>query len=154
MKMTLRLLVCLAVFCLSVLAQKPAEPAPPKPPLRPRTVTAAQANGIYRVDRNEFRILALGRNKLKVQFNGQYLTISKSINTGYAMGEAIFEGNIATFKPPDTERCEMTLIFLPKNKLKVMQDGMDVDCGFGHNVNATGTYRKIRSGKPKFEPPI
>jgi hypothetical protein len=114
------------VFCWPALAQNPVAPAPPQ---RPRIVTAAQANGVYRVDRNEFRILALGHNKLKVQFDGQYVTMSKSINMGYAMGEAIIEGNIATFKPPDTERCEMTLVFLPQNKLKVMQDGMDVDCG-------------------------
>ena len=66
--------------------------------------------------------------------------------------EAVIDGNIATFKPPDTERCEITLVFLP-GKLKVMQDGSDADCGFGHNVYATGTYEKIRGGKPKFEPP-
>src|SRR5947199_361320 len=66
---------------------------------------------------------------------------------------AIIDGNIATFKPEDSERCEITLVFLP-GKLKVMQDGSDVDCGFGHNVNATGTYTKIRGGKPKFEPPV
>ena len=68
------------------------------------------------------------------------------------MGEAIIDGNIATFKPPDTERCEITLVFLP-HKLKVMQEGSDAECGFGHNVYATGTYKKIRSGKPKFQPP-
>lgn len=151
---TFPLIACVAAYCLSTVAQNPTAPTAPKPPIRARIVTAAQANGVYRVDRNEFRILALGHNKLKVQFDGRYVTISKSINMGYAMGEAFIERNIATFKPPDTERCEMTLVFLPKNKLKVMQDGMDVDCGFGHNVNATGTYRKIRSGKPKFEPPI
>jgi len=33
------------------------------------------------------------------------------------MGEAIIDGNVATFKPPDTERCEITLVFLP-GKLK------------------------------------
>ncbi len=36
----------------------------------------------------------------------------------------------------------------------VARGGSDADCSFGHNVNATGTYKKIRSGKPKFEPPI
>ena len=44
----------------------------------------------------------------------------------------------------------ITLVFLA-NKLKVTQEGSDADCGFGHNVYATGTYRKIRSGKPKFD---
>jgi hypothetical protein len=92
-------------------------------------------------------------NKLKVQFDGVYTTRAKSINTGYAMGEASIDGNVATFKPPDSERCEITIVFL-HGKLKVTQDGTDFDCGFGHNVNAGGTYTKIRGGKPKFEPRI
>src|SRR5207253_9108307 len=123
------------------------------PPQNQKVVTAAQANGVYRYYDNEFRILALGHGKLKVQFDGIYHTMAKSVNMGYAGGEATIEGNIATFKPSDTERCEITLVFLA-GKLKVMQSGSDADCGFGHNVNATGTYKKIRSGKPKFESPI
>lgn len=123
----------------------------PKPPAK-AVVTAAQVNGVYRYYDNEFRILALGKGKLKVQFDGVYHTVSKSVNTGYASGEAIIDGNIASFKPEDGEPCEITLVFLP-NKLRVEQSGSDADCGFGHNVNATGVYRKIRGGKPKFEPP-
>ena len=113
-------------------------------------VTAAQANGIYRDQGSEFRILALGGNKLKVRFEGQYMTRAGYPNMGYAMGEATIDGNIASFVPPDTRLCEIVLVFL-KNKLKVMQSGSDSDCGFGHNVLATGTYRKVKSGKPKFE---
>ena len=37
-----------------------------------KVVTAAQANGVYRYYDSEFRILALGHNKLKVQFDGIY----------------------------------------------------------------------------------
>ena len=117
-----------------------------------KVVTAAQANGVYRYYDSEFRILALGHNKLKVQFDGIYHTIAKSVNMGYAMGEATIEGNVATFIPPDTQGCKITMTFLP-GKIVVKQDGSDADCGFGHNVNATGTYRKIRGGKPKFESP-
>ena len=146
------LVLCVVTSGLSSAAQGPPAPTPPKPPQKHQVVTAAQANGVYRYYKSEFRILALGQNKLKVQFDGIYMTVSKSPNMGYAMGEAIIDGNIATFKPADTERCEITLVFLP-NKLKVMQDGSDFDCGFGHNVYATGTYRKIRGGKPKFESP-
>lgn len=116
-----------------------------------QVVTAAQANGIYRDGNSEFRIVALGDHKLKVRFEGQYLTRSGYPNMGYAMGEAIIDGNIATFTPPATEGCEIMLIFL-KNKLKVMQTGSDGECGFGHNVMATGNYRKVKSGKPKLEP--
>src|SRR5437762_3141398 len=118
-----------------------------------KAVTAAQANGVYRYYDNEFRILALGHNKLKVQFDGVYHTIAKSVNMGYASGEATIDGNVATFKPDDTERCEITLVFLP-GKLRVEQSGSDAECGFGHNVNSTGVYKKTRSGKPKFENPF
>ena len=116
-------------------------------------MTAAQANGIYKYYDNEFRILALGHNKLKVQFSGVYHTLSKSVNMGEATGEATIEGNVATFIPEDTQGCKITLTFLP-GKLIVKQDGDDATCGFGHNVNAAGTYRKIRGGRPKFESPF
>lgn len=148
MKRIFLLIVCF-VFASPALAQH-THPPQPKPTGK-RIVTAAQVNGVYRLYKSEFRILALGKNKLKVQFDGIYPT-PKSFNMGYAGGEAVIDGNIATFKPLDYEQCEITLIFLP-NKLKVMQDGSDADCGFGHNVYATGTYKKIRGGKPKFETP-
>ena len=118
-----------------------------------RVVTAAQANGVYRYYDNEFRILALGHGKLKVQFDGIYHTLAKSVNMGSATGEATIEGNVATFVPEDTTGCKITMTFLP-GKLVVKQDGDDATCGFGHNVYSTGTYKKIRSGKPKFESPI
>ena len=114
-----------------------------------KVVTAAQANGVYKYYDNEFRILALGHNKLRVSFDGVYHTLSKSINMGEAEGEATIEGNVATFIPPDTQGCKITLTFLP-GKLVVKQEGDDATCGFGHNVYATGTYRKIKGGKPKF----
>ena|SRR5712692_10615508 len=152
MKKLFLIAICVEALGLSTLAQGPQAPTPPKPPPKHQIVTAAQANGVYRYYKSEFRILALGHNKLKVQFDGIYITLAKSPNMGCASGEATIEGNVATFKPPDTERCEITLVFLP-NKLKVTQEGSDADCGFGHNVYATGTYRKIKSGKPKFESP-
>lgn len=119
----------------------------------PRVVTATQANGVYRYYDNEIRILALGHNKLKIQFDGVYHTISKSVNTGYASGEATIQGNVATLILPHFGQCRITMVFLRRNRLKVTQDGSDAECGFGHNVYATGTYRKIRGGKPKFEEP-
>ena len=125
----------------------------PAPAQTSRVVTAAQANGVYRFYDNEFRILALGHGKLKVQFDGIYHTLAKSVNMGSATGEATIEGNVATFVPPDTQGCKITMTFLP-GKLLVKQDGDDATCGFGHNVYSTGAYKKIRSGKPKFEKPI
>lgn len=152
MKPALRLIVCIAAFALSVSAQEPRTPTVAKP-AKPRVVTAAQANGVYRSYDNEFRILALGKNKLKIQFDGIYHTLSKSVNTGYASGEASIEGDVAVFAPTDEPECRITIVFLQNNRLKVTQDGSDADCGFGHNVHATGTYRKVRWGRPKFDSP-
>lgn len=149
MKRTILLLLIVTVWGISAFAQ---DAKPPMPPGKQRIITAAQANGVYRYYQSEFRILALGNHKLKVQFDGIYMTISKSPNMGYAMGEAIIEGNVATFKPPDFEQCTINIVFLP-GKIKVTQEGSDFECGFGHNVYATGTYRKIRGGKPKFDAP-
>lgn len=137
------LALCLVAFVITTQAQKT------------KVVTAAQANGVYRYRSSEIRILALGHNKLKVQFDLTYeykSPMGPSANLGSASGEANIEGNVARFTPPDFQACKITLVFLPNNKLKVTQEGADSDCGFGHNVVATGMYRKIRSGKPKFEP--
>ena len=81
MKRTLLLIGCIIASGLSFSAHEPPRFTPAKPPQKRQVVTAAQANGVYRYYDNEFRILALGHNKLKVQFEGIYHTISKSVNT-------------------------------------------------------------------------
>jgi len=141
-------LVTLIAFVIASFVWAPATPAQ-----KLKVVTAAQANGVYSSYDNEIRILALGKNKLKVQFDGVYHTISKSVNTGYASGEATIEANVAVLELPEFGACKITIVFMRGNRLKVTQEGDSPDCGFGHNVRADGTYRKIRSGKPKFESP-
>jgi hypothetical protein len=136
--------ISLGLLAFSVRSQEPKSK---------RIVTAAQANGIYRSYDNELRILALGKNKLRVSFDGVYHTISKSVNTGNADGEATIEGNVAVLDLSEYGPCKITIVFLRNNRLKVTQEGDSPDCGFGHNVRADGTYRKIRGGKPKFESP-
>src|SRR5213080_1744696 len=126
MKKVLCLITFIVVSFTITFAQTPSQA---KPAQNSKVVTAAQANGVYRYYKSEFRILALGHNKLRVQFDGIYMTLAKSPNMGYAMGEATIDGNVATFKLPDFERCEITLVFLP-GKLKVTQAGSDADCGF------------------------
>src|SRR5205814_6041248 len=93
-------------------------------PPKQKVVTAAQTNGAYRYYDNEFRILALGHNKLKVQFDGIYHTLAKSVNIGSASGEATIEGNVATFIPEGTQGCKITITFRP-GKIVVEQDGDD-----------------------------
>lgn len=118
-----------------------------------RIVTAAEANGTYRSGRNEIKILALGHNKLRAQMHLTYEFKSQAgpmANVGEAFGEATIENDTAIFHPPDTQNCTITIKFLPGNKLRVSEDHT-INCGFGLNVSSEGTYRKIKSGKPKFD---
>lgn len=122
-------------------------------PQATRIVTGAEANGTYRSGRNEIKILALGHNKLRVQMHLTYEYKSQfgpMANVGEAFGEATIENDTATFLPPETENCTITVRFLRGNKLKVSEDHT-MNCGFGLNVSSEGTYTKIRSGKPKFD---
>jgi hypothetical protein len=119
-----------------------------------RSVTAEEATGTYRdaKSNSEIRILALGHGKLKVQLALIYEFQSGDgpmANLGDASGEATIENDIAVFVPEGFSACKITMTFLPNGKLKVEQ--MGEECGFGHNVRAEGTFRKISSQKPKFE---
>jgi len=113
-------------------------------------VTAAQVNGTWKNSRNELKILALGKNRLKVQFYGthEYRTAAgPGANTGELSGIATIEGTIATLKEPETpEGCRITMTF-KEGKMEVGQDG---ECGFGAGVSADGSYRRVSSRKPNF----
>ena len=115
-------------------------------------MTAAQVNGTWKYRANIFKIWALGQQKLKVEFEGiyEYKTPSGPMaNMGSGSGIARIEGDTAIFKPSELEldeECRITMRFT-KGKLVVEQQGI---CGFGLNVNASGTYRKVSRSKPKF----
>ena len=118
-----------------------------------KVVTAAQANGTYRSGSNEIKILALGHNKLRIQMSLTYeyrTPDGPMANVGESHGEATIENDVATFRPVDTEDCTITIKFLPRNRISVSEDHM-LNCGWGFNVSAGGTYRKVRAGKPKFD---
>src|SRR5215471_326038 len=117
-----------------------------------KSVTAAQVNGTWKTKNAEFKIWALGKQRLQVEFSGiyEYKTPQGPMaNEGEGNGIATIEGDTAIFKPEDAEEeCQITLKFTD-GKLVVTQTGI---CGFGHNVSAEGTYKKVSSKKPKFEP--
>jgi len=119
-----------------------------------RSVAAAEATGKYRdvEGSSEIRILALGHGKLKVQLALVYEFKSQAgpmANLGDASGEATIENDIAVFVPEEAGDCKITMTLLQNGKLKVEQKGEE--CGFGHNVRADGTFRKINNRKPKFD---
>jgi len=113
-------------------------------------VTAAQVNGTWKTKGGEFKIWAVGKQRLQVEFSGvyEYKTPNGPMaNEGEGSGIATIEGDTAIFKPEGAEEeCQITLKFTG-GKLIVAQTGI---CGFGHNVSAEGTYKKVSSRKPKF----
>lgn len=118
-------------------------------------VKAKRFTGTYRSRSGEFKIQALGVNRLHVQFNGTYeYKVNRELmaNTGTADGMTRLNGNVAMFVPPETQGCSIRLKFFG-NKLIVKQTGSDSDCGFGHNVVADGTYIKRSNRPPNFDQP-
>jgi hypothetical protein len=113
-------------------------------------VTAAQINGVWRTKNGEFKIWALGHQKLKVEFSGSYEYKSPQgpmANTGEGGGIADIDADTITFKPDGAEDgCAITMKY-KDGRLRVSQEGI---CGFGHNVTAAGDYRRVSSSKPKF----
>jgi hypothetical protein len=115
-----------------------------------KSVTAAQVNGTWKTKGGEFKIWALGQQRLQVEFSGVYeykTPEGPSANTGEGSGIATIQGDTAIFKPEGAEEeCQITLKFTG-GKLVVTQTSI---CGFGHNVSAAGTYKKVSAKKPKF----
>ena len=114
-------------------------------------VTAAQVNGTWKMKGGEFKIWALGQQRLQIEFSGTYEYKSPqgpTANEGQGSGIARIEDDTAIFKPEGAEdECKITLKFT-RGKLVVTQTGT---CGFGNNVSAEGTYKKVSSNKPKFD---
>lgn len=120
-----------------------------------KAVSGVEVTGTFQSSSgSEFKILALGKGKLRIAFSGVYLFKMSDggdmANVGEAAGEAEIAGDTATFKPEDTEECTITLKFLVGGKIKVAQKGTDAECGFGVNVSAAGLYKKVSNAKPKF----
>lgn len=116
-----------------------------------KSVTAAQVNGTWKTKYSEFKIWALGQQRLQIEFSGVYeykTPQGPSANEGEGSGIATMEGDTAIFKPEGAEEeCRIMLKFTG-GKLVVTQTGI---CGFGHNVSAEGTYKKVSAQKPKFD---
>jgi len=117
-----------------------------------KSVTAAQVNGTWKTKGAEFKIWALGKQRLQIEFSGVYeykTPQGPTANEGEGSGVATIEGDTAIFKPEGAEEeCQITLRFTG-GKLVVTQTGI---CGFGHNVTAAGTYKRLSAKKPKFDP--
>ena len=97
-----------------------------------KSVTAAQVNGTWKTKYGEFKIWALGKQRLQIDYSGVYeykTPQGPTANEGVGSGVATIEGDTAIFKPEGAEEeCQITLKFT-RDKLVVTQTGI---CGFGH----------------------
>ena len=128
-----------------------------------KSVPASEVNGTFQMDfkgkfkgsSNEIKILALGKGRLQIAMDLLYPYIVRgemSANMGQLDGEAKIEGDTAVYESTEFGQCRITIKFVQPGTIKVSQEGTDADCGFGHNVMADGTYRRVSSAKPTFEP--
>ncbi len=123
-----------------------------------KAVSAAEVTGTFNLTSDsgrssEFKILALGKGNLKVEFftalklgpNGDARG-----NTASGSGIAIISGDTATFTPDDQEpdKCNITIKFIKLGQIKITQEG---SCGFiSDTITTAGNYKRTSSTKPKF----
>lgn len=126
------------------------------------SVPASEVNGTYQKpftgkfkgSSNEIKVLALGGGRLRIAMELIYPYVVNgelSANIGELDGEAIIKGDTAIYSSSEFGKCTITIKFVRPGAIKVSQDGVDADCGFGHNVTSYGTYHKVSSKRPKFE---
>lgn len=115
-----------------------------------RSYFTGKAKGSY----EEIKIASAGKGKLKVNFELMYPHIDANgqvmPNMGTAQGEAAIDGATAIYTSNDYGQCKITIDFIKPGQIKVTQSGSDSECGFGANVTADGTYKKVSGAKPKF----
>ncbi len=100
---------------------------------------------------NEINVQELEGNKLRVEIYASYeykINGNLNANVGEAKGVVTIDGNVAVLIPEDSEGCEITLKF--SNSKIIVKAKDEINCGFGLNVTANGTYAKV-SGKPNFD---
>jgi hypothetical protein len=125
-----------------------------------KSVSAAEVTGTYRMNftgkyrgnYNEIEIASTGRGKLRIEMELTYpYTANREqlANVGSLDGEAVIAGDLATYTSTEYGQCTITIKFVRPGLITVNQT--DSGCGFGFNVEATGTYHKVSSRKPKFE---
>jgi hypothetical protein len=125
-----------------------------------KAVGAKEVTGTFQGDCygkacNEIRIQALGKNKLKVSFEGYYPWANgEGVNIGFTSGEARIDGDTAVFSVKEDyadEDCRIVIRFTKPGTIEVEHLTPSFNCGFGNNVMMDGTYQKISAKKPKIK---
>ncbi len=118
----------------------------------PRKPFARNVTGHYRLTKDEFRnrldVEQLGGGRIKFYLLALWVSYNNpdNIHNGELHGTAQLENGIAIY---DQDDCKLKIEFF-STRLRLTQIE-DSGCGFGANVTAAGTYRKLNSKKPKFD---
>ena len=114
--------------------------------------SAKSVTGNYRLSKDESRnrldVQQLAGGKIKFHLLALWASHNNpdNIHNGELQGIAKLENGVAIY---DRDACKIKVEFFP-NRARVTQlEGSG--CGFGANVTADGTYRKLDSKKPKFD---
>lgn len=116
-------------------------------------VALGNVTGQYRFRQQEFHnrldVLQLPGGKIKFHLVALWVSHNnpENIHNGELMGVVALRDGMATLS---TENCKVTMKF-SSNKVVITEGDEIDDCGFGANVTAAGSYRKIDSKKPKFD---
>lgn len=117
-----------------------------KKPLR-----AASVTGAYKYVLNSLEVLELPDQRVRISFSGFWPNDHRRVetrNVGTFDETVALKGRTAVVKPKyGGDDCAITLEF-KANRVIVAQEGYS--CGFGFNVEAGGTYRKVSSNPPKL----
>jgi hypothetical protein len=122
-----------------------AAQAPSKPAIK-------NVTGHYRFTKEEFRnrldVKQLAGGKIKFHLLTLWVSHNnpENIHNGELQGIAALKNGVAIY---DQDGCKIKMEFL-LNRARVRQLE-DVGCGFGANVTADGTYRKLDNKQPKFD---
>jgi len=133
------LLLLLTAASCSVEAQLPPKPA------------VKNVTGHYRLTKEEFRnrldVQQLAGGKIKFHLLALWVSYNNpdNIHNGELQGIASLEKGVAIY---DQDGCKIKIEFFP-GRVRVTQLE-DAGCGFGANVTADGSYRKIDSKKTQI----
>jgi hypothetical protein len=139
-------LLPLALLFMSLVAG--GQTPPPTNAKPPRNVT-----GHYVMRREEFRnrldVQQLTHGKIKFDLVALWVSHynPENVHNGEIQAIVSLENGVAIYQDGD---CKLRMEFLP-TRARIEQTGEGADCGFGANVTAAGSYRKIDNKRPKFD---
>ena len=146
--------IFVVIILLAFMSAGTAQVRPPlRPPLRPPIRIPRNVTGHYRFRQDEFRnrldVKQLPGGKIKFQLVALWVSHNypENIHNGELHGVVKIDQGVAIY---DSQDCTITMRFT-LGKVVVTESTANPPCGFGVNVTANGSYRKVDNRNPKFD---